>query len=735
MSIQSQVDRLNAAKAELRAQLLSRGVVPAEDASLNELAALVAAIGGDTLIVECSVAGTVVKVADDAYAAAYDSVHKAVQAGALVVLKAKTADGYTFWLYLSIADLPQEQQGPMYTFTGSNGDDTFLNIYVLPQGEWEYQESRIGLLQVTSPATPGQFIKVYEVDEYGRPLTWEPVDAPEGGDGIPVPETAAVGQTVVVTAVDENDKPTEWEPVNTIVGLQDMEYLEPNQPVVPACDPVSGEFMGFWTSRAFIPADAAWAKNQVVYRTGEVDETWGTPIWAAGYAPVSEQPPEPGQTLIREPWHEGYDNNTVSWKAVAPILSVNGKRPDEHGAVSLGGTGDVVKPKELNNYVPKTYLRAAGMLRQTNGSELPFRLNGVNNKVVTGNNVTIIFDANQCAVIARKAQGGVWGSVELPMAGAWSDIVFYNGKFVCVSPYVYSIILSSDGLDWEEVGTGFSAKVVASNGEELLALDDFGNCWYATDPYNWTPAYFSAGTQFTAHSFVFGAGKYVAAPLLGSNVVYVSSGTYTDEDGYNRMIDWQPVELAWGIKSLIFSEGIFLALTDAAYLMTSIDGVNWTPASIVFDNGMVAPMDFVACGNNRIIVHSWENGSSYYGVAYLPDLLADRYGLVCYAIYAGLPSPADAVFFADGQFMWAAQDDELNPVIFYSDEALNWSGFVDAVRAPVLTINGQEPDSNGNVNVEGGGGSYSDWSEADKDAMAEYVIAKLPVYNGEVEDV
>ena len=42
----------------------------------------------------------------------------------------------------------------------------------------------------------------------------ELVDAPEGGDYIPVPAIASIGQTIKVSAVDDSGKPTAWEAVD-----------------------------------------------------------------------------------------------------------------------------------------------------------------------------------------------------------------------------------------------------------------------------------------------------------------------------------------------------------------------------------------------------------------------------------------------------------------------------------------------------------------------------------------
>lgn len=100
----------------------------------------------------------------------------------------------------------------------------------------------------------------------------------------------------------------------------------------------------------------------------------------------------------------------------------------------------------------------------------------------------------------------------------------------------------------------------------------------------------------------------------------------------------------------------------------------------------------------------------------------------------GLPPLADTIpnqpivpyhSMGDDLAMWTQKEFIPADVVWEAGQSVRWTG---------------EWDEQGNMVWEaftptGGGGSYSDWSEADKDAMAEYVIAKLPVYNGEVEDV
>ena len=53
---------------------------------------------------------------------------------------------------------------------------------------------------------------------------------------------------------------------------------------------------------------------------------------------------------------------------------------------------------------------------------------------------------------------------------------------------------------------------------------------------------------------------------------------------------------------------------------------------------------------------------------------------------------------------------------------------MEAKLKPVKTINGVEPDENGNVEI-------AVFTEEDKSELVSSVIAALPVYNGEVVEV
>lgn len=544
--------------------------------------------------------------------------------------------------------------------------------------------------------------------------------------GIPVPETAAVGQTVVVTAVDENGKPTEWEPVNLPEGLPNPDDCVPGQPLVPYHTTEDG-IPGGWAQQEFVPATIG-EKGQLPYWTGEVDDN-GIYIWEPAFVPGAAEKPEYGQTLVyRIDWDSS--TNEGSWEPVTPVLSVNGQKPDEYGAVRVNTGEGALTPADLKGYAPKTYFDAAGLLGpKRDNSEPPAKVS-MHAKAAYGNGVTI-FIASGTSSLVRKVDGGSWEVVTPRTDNFYTDIAFGNGVFVLTVFESDYVLVSSDGLNWDEAY--LSAYCMAWNilfdGTGFFLTNPvgmYGTHPYSTDGYTWVDVY----PVPSMSKAVYGNGKYVG---IAGDYAYICTDLFAEETF------WTQVQLPHSATDLAYGDGLFVALAEgAAYAMYSMDGETWNTAVVFHDNGLQCAMESVVFGNGRFVFIA-PSSFLYAGGSTTAAEIIESQAVVLMSFQ--WPYECDkSVSFVGDKFLFVInnlEDEEQPQLILQSyDGGYNLQRLMDdSIIPPVRTINGQEPDANGNVNVEGGGGSYSDWSEADKEAMAEYVIAKLPVYNGEVEDV
>lgn len=479
----------------------------------------------------------------------------------------------------------------------------------------------------------------------------------EDGEGkyIPVPETAQVGETVVVREVDANGKPTKWR-TSFVVECDHPANLIPNQPVVPTFDE-AGNYYG-WQSRDFIPDP--------------------------GYA-------EPGQTVV------------------VKAVDENGK-PTEWEAADFpkggGVTGEVVRPKDLQNYVPMHYLAQSGILSWQNGSALPSTEGGNWSSVAYGD-ATMIMIASGTNVAAIKVDGYQWSTTTLPKTANWTDIAYGDGYFVAIASGDSEFAVFSGG-EWELVDTYRNANwtSIVWSGKEFIVTQD-GNAGYGAMVcsgdvyYDWQ--YIS--TVPPANKVLCVNGKYY---VLGVAVLYVGDdiwGAWTDnsENGY---VAWLPTDVAYG-------DGLFVGVDGTSYVYYSTDFITWSdPIPVVMVDGSMQQLPYVGYCNGQFVLLTYQH---YYGVTATAEEIQNLevYGV----LNLGIPDYIQWVKSIGHQIVILRDDDLDGPSYWYFDGGDSVSASIDIITPP------------------SGGGSYSDWSDDDKEAVLDDVIAALPVYNGEVEDV
>lgn len=129
-----------------------------------------------------------------------------------------------------------------------------------------------------SGATPGQTIRIKEVDEAGRPVTWEPVDFSSGSGGIDL-KSASAGQFPVIATVDENGVPSAWRAADQTHSVDYEEIMAETK--LTGIDPENGisvskqlnlivgqEYTVYWNGVAYICT--AFVRDDVIFCLGNV---------------------------------------------------------------------------------------------------------------------------------------------------------------------------------------------------------------------------------------------------------------------------------------------------------------------------------------------------------------------------------------------------------------------------------------------------------------------------------
>ena len=253
--------------------------------------------------------------------------------------------------------------------------------------------------------------------------------------------------------------------------------------------------------------------------------------------------------LIREQYHDDYNWQTANWQAVTPILSVNGQKPDEYGAVRVDI--EAVRSKDLTTYTPKSYLKKAGMLIEQDGSVLP-TINGTWVDVAYGDGVMVMI-ASDTNVAARKVDGGLWEAVTLPKSAEWTDICYGDGFFVAIASGSGAFAYSTDGDSWETFEDGYIPGI------------------------DWCSIAYGDGSFVAVHYGDTGFQGIVAGdPLSGfgvvngppaEKVIYANRKFWFIHSGVNEINcctnpyfgDWQTYELPYAPTDIAYGDGLFVA--------------------------------------------------------------------------------------------------------------------------------------------------------------------------------
>jgi hypothetical protein len=314
---------------------------------------------------------------------------------------------------------------------------------------------------------------------------------------------------------------------------------------------------------------------------------------------------------------------------------------------------------------------------------------------VTYGNGTFVAVASLGDTVVSTSQDGIhWYSNTAP-SRVWNAVTFGNGVFVAVGGPVPSsfgnfIMTSPDGANWTEVfaqedynkglgsvtyGNGLFVAFANYEGYPVcLVSQDNGVTWT-------TPSSIVGAQQSGSTSVVYGNGIFVRVASVTAPYVITSF------DGLN----WTPViapASSW--TSVTYGNGVFVAVANTSpYVMTSTNGVDWSAESS--PNGSwtsvtYANNTFVAVSGNEVMISadgtSWAivpvkpstityGNGIFVGITPIGVILHSNDGITWLVSSIQASTLWSSISFGNGIFM-AVSNNGTYPVA-YSQDGINWS--------------------------------------------------------------
>ena len=213
-------------------------------------------------------------------------------------------------------------------------------------------------------------------------------------------------------------------------------------------------------------------------------------------------------------------------------------------------------------------------------------------------------------VIFSSANGGItWTSIS-PVVASNLNALIYSGGYVAAGA-AGVVLTSSDGQTWniQNSGTTNSLSALASNGATtVVAVGGNGTIINGVNAVTWTAS--TSGTTQNLNGVTYGNGVFVAVGAAGvllssaDGITWtpVTSGTPLDLNG---IVFVSAASLA--LNGITSSIGEFVAVGAAGTIVTSPDGVTWTPQAKIGTNNLTAVTfgtQFVAVGSGGVIFSS-----------------------------------------------------------------------------------------------------------------------------------
>jgi hypothetical protein len=157
-----------------------------------------------------------------------------------------------------------------------------------------------------------------------------------------------------------------------------------------------------------------------------------------------------------------------------------------------------------------------------------FGPNTLYDSVAYGNGV-FVSPAGYSSNFAYSQDGITWAQGDMPSFAEWGEIVYGNGKFICIVPFSQGkTAYSEDGITWEQVNipniiNWGSPKLVYGNNKFIIVTSS--EAFYSTDGVSWSTS--SIPTTAFIASLTYGNGKFMYTTYAGSAVHSTDGVTWT----------------------------------------------------------------------------------------------------------------------------------------------------------------------------------------------------------------
>ena len=143
---------------------------------------------------------------------------------------------------------------------------------------------------------------------------------------------------------------------------------------------------------------------------------------------------------------------------------------------------------------------------------------------------------------------------------------------------------------------GDSVAAIASGNGQFVAVGGHGNIITSSDGTTWVSR--QIGTDINFNSIAYGNGLFVA---VGLDVIdsYVHGAIYISTNA----VDWTSVidpQVIWWLRGVAYGNGTFVAVGVTGTILTSSDGINWSPSNDSSD--CCSDLEGVCYGNGQFVV-------------------------------------------------------------------------------------------------------------------------------------
>ena len=320
--------------------------------------------------------------------------------------------------------------------------------------------------------------------------------------------------------------------------------------------------------------------------------------------------------------------------------------------------------------------------------------------------------------LATESFGSKWNTALNTTSADATCITFGANLFVAGGSLTTGfpcVITSPDAITWTQTAipaalSGQIKRIAFANGVFVAGASSSDQLFYSSDGVTW--AISSSTSPYLIRGLAYGNGKWVGVCGFGSNLFF------TPITSTNNGVTWttgaDQTSSFGGATDLFFYNGVFIATTATAKIVTSVDGVTWTLAAnlqtILASNSIVG----ITFGNNVFCAISTGGAIAISG-----DLT--NWTLV-QAAYTSPNYGFNDIDFFNGRFI-AVGARPAGTVIITSIYGTNWILYDTAIPSTDLTPADQSLANGNNTSVV-----INSYSLATYDAIYSYSAPLQNVY-------